>query len=110
MNDVRIHHTLHGYSDGHRLVAASRKLSSLSQRVLRTMTDLSGPRLVKGFETYLTGYIVPEDNIFALSRTWYAEEAERPGCVWTHTLLLEEEMMRHLTSLRSLLRYFRRPV
>src|SRR5205807_1190225 len=44
---------------------------------------------------------------FALSMTWPAPEMPRPGCVWTHTLLLNRDVIPAASP--SLLRLFRRP-
>ncbi|HZZ26781.1 MAG TPA: hypothetical protein VFE46_02140 [Pirellulales bacterium] len=106
---MRIQQTLHGYSEGHRLLASSRRLSASSQRTMRTLTDLSGPRLALGFEDYFSGYTLPDDRLFVFSRTWYADDAERPGCVWTHSLLLNEDDLRSISGLQSLTEFFRRP-
>jgi len=73
------------------------------------LTDLSGPSVVKGFESYLTGYPLPDEGGYAFSRTWYAEEMSRPGCVWTHTLLLSGEILASLSDLSALNQLFSRP-
>jgi hypothetical protein len=39
----------------------------------------------------LLGYPLPSGEHYVLSRTWAATEVERPGCVWTHSLLLGVE-------------------
>lgn len=106
---IKVDQTLHGYSEGHRLLAASRRLSGESQRAMRTLSDLSGPRLVPGFADYLTGYTLSEEKLLCLARTWYADECDRPGCVWTHTLLLSSRNLNLINSLECLLPLFRRP-
>src|SRR4051812_5480513 len=83
-----VHQTLHGYSEGHRLLAASVALPDDAQHLMLRMSDLSGPQVIQGFEEYLTGYPVPSLSAYAFAKTWYADEMRRPGCVWTHTLLL----------------------
>lgn len=109
MTVIKIDQTLHGYSEGHRLLAASRRLSGESQRAMRTLSDLSGPRLVPGFADYFTGYTLSEEKVFCLARTWYADECDRPGCVWTHSLLLSSRNVDQIDSLECLLPMFRRP-
>jgi hypothetical protein len=107
--EVQIDQALHGYSDGHRLLASSLKLGAAAQRTLLTMSDMSGPMMVPSFNNYLTGYPVVQNEIYALARTWYAPEMSRPGCVWTHTLLISQETLSKIDDLRELLHRFRRP-
>jgi len=108
---ITVNQTLHGYDEGHRLLATSLKLSTAAERLLLEMSDLSGDGIVNGFEEYLTGYPLPEDdhNRFALAKTWYAREMERPGCVWTHTLIVEIEELTRLHQPKELLSNFVRP-
>jgi len=105
---VRIAQALHGYRDGHELLASSQRLSRSANRVLLALSDLSGSVTAGGFETYITGYPVPDSDNYALARTWLATEAERPGSVWTHTLLLTAEQLA-LEGVADLVKYFRRP-
>lgn len=88
-NPILIDQTLHGYASGHHLLASSIELSEKSQRKMAFLSDLSGPEIQNGFKEYYTGYLLPEDNKAVLSYTWYAAEMERPGCVWTHSLIIE---------------------
>lgn len=85
---LKIQQTLHGYDDGHRLLAASCRLSSSAQQVLIEQSDLSGASVVAGFESYLSAFPVEDEGYYCLSRTWDAPEMTRPGCVWTHSLLI----------------------
>ena len=86
---INIEQTLHGYSNGHHLLASSIELSENSKRKMAILSDLSGPEIQNGFREYYTGYFIPDDNMAVLSYTWYANEMERPGCVWTQSLLFE---------------------
>lgn len=43
---------------------------------------------VAGYEAQLTGYPLSESGLYALAKTWPAPEMSRPGCVWTHTVLI----------------------
>src|ERR1041385_2809698 len=99
---IAIGQSLHGYSDGHRLLASSRKFPSQVNRTMLMMTDMSGPSMISGFETYLTAYPLPEIESYAFGKTWYAPEMQRPGCVWTHTLLIEDSDIGSITDIRSL--------
>lgn len=74
-----------------------------------TMSDLSGARVVDGFLEYITGYMLPSNDSFALAKTWYATEMKRPGCVWTHTLLLPREFLAYLKDAVALVPLFVRP-
>ena len=46
--------------------------------------------------------------MYALARTWYAPEMPRPGCVWTHTLLIPNSCL-VAPCLDIFLSFFRRP-
>lgn len=52
----KVHQVLHGYSDGHRMIAGSLSLSSAESRTMVVMSDLSGHGVRPGPEGYLTGY------------------------------------------------------
>lgn len=106
---TEIHQTLHGYSDGHRLLAASLTVPSGARRTMLVMSDLSGSGMAAGFETYVTGYPVAELGAYAFARTWYADEMSRPGSVWTHTLLVPFRELGRLPRLSWLQHLFRRP-
>lgn len=73
------------------------------------MSDMSGPSMIKGFESYLTGYPLKDDGLYALAKTWYAAEMNRPGCVWTHTLLISTEDLSQISNLNQLATLFTRP-
>ena len=94
MNDnrkqvVNIHQFLHGYDDGHRLLAGSRELARQAAKTLLVMSDLAGQGEGPSEDGYLTGYPLSGDGTYALTRTWLAPEMSRPGCVWSHTLLID---------------------
>lgn len=85
---VTIHQALHGYSEGHRQLACSTSLHAKDTRLLLVMSDVAGPGVAGTGVSYLTGYPLAESGVYALSMTWPAPEMPRPGCVWTHTLLI----------------------
>ncbi len=103
-----IHQALHGYADGHRLIRSSIQLTKSSERELSILTDLSGSTGGEAFESYITGYPLPGTNIYAFSRTWSATEMPRPGCVWTHTLLVDRDDLTTV-GIDNLHQLFRRP-
>ncbi|RYE37392.1 MAG: hypothetical protein EOP21_14135, partial [Hyphomicrobiales bacterium] len=47
--------------------------------------------------------------MYALMRTWPAPEMPRPGCVWTHVLLLDIDALATVSELRALIRLVQRP-
>jgi hypothetical protein len=104
-----LHQLLHGYSEGHRLLESSFKLKDDLTRLMLRMSDLSGSSVVSGFEEYITGYPLASINAYALARTWYASEMPRPGCVWTHTLVIPALTMSEIPSLQDLVTLFKRP-
>ena len=105
-----IHQALHGYSDGHRQLAISTKLEPSDSKLLLTFSDISGPGAKSGTDGYLTGYPLSTSGFFALSRTWLAPDMPRPGCVWTHTLLISFTDLAVIESPEKLNRHFRCPL
>ena len=103
------HQALHGYSEGHRLLASSTSLAAIDTRTMLVLSDLSGPGASIGDEGYLTGYPLPDAGLYALARTWLATEMPRPGCVWTHTILIDFADLASLSSPAVLLRLFIKP-
>jgi len=106
---VKVHQCLHGYLDGHRKLASSVELNRRAEHALLSLSDMSGRAMSEGFEEYITGYPVPESDYFAVARTWYASEMPRPGCVWTHTLLVKREKLFELETLSVFEGMFNRP-
>jgi hypothetical protein len=106
---LRVEQLLHGYSDGHRLLAGSLDLTRTAKHLMLTLSDMSGRSMVPGFEEYVTAYPLPESDYYAYARTWYAPEMQRPGCVWTHTLLVSVTDLPHLSDLALLDPLFHRP-
>lgn len=106
---LTIHQALHGYSDGHQQLALSARLKPRDLRTLLVLSDISGPGVVLSEQGYMTGYPLSQSGFFAVSRTWPATEMPRPGCVWTHTLLIHFDDLATLNSLSSLSSLFARP-
>ena len=107
---LQLHQALHGYADGHRQLALSTTLRPRDQKTLLALSDLSGPGARLDNRGYLTGYPLSESRYFALGRTWPAPEMPRPGCVWTHTLLIDFTDLGAIETLVDLLDMFRRPL
>jgi len=108
MGLVMVHQAIHGYRDGHRLLSSSTPLSADDARVMLILSDMSGPSMLPGFDEYLTGYPVPGSDLFVFAKTWYAPEMQRPGCVWTHSLLIPRVQLSHVSA-ASLLEKMQRP-
>lgn len=102
-----IHQALHGYRDGHRLLASSIDLGRSDRQVLAIQTDNSDTGRDLEWASLLSGYPLPS-GLYAWSMTWPAPEMPRPGCVWTHTLLLNPQDD-ELCSSQDLVSLFRRP-
>lgn len=107
IDEFYVEQTLHGYSNGHRLLQASLKLTEQDRKKMLVLSDLSGNEFVNGFEKYFTGYSL-DDNHIVLACTWYAEEMTRPGCVWTHSLIFDVNDLRFvgddITSITKMLK------
>lgn len=108
----RIEQTLHGYYMGHGLLATSvSSLEANDASLMATLSDWTGYRgSVEEEDNYLTVYPLPSEKYVAFSKTWYAKEMERPGCVWTHTLLVPIEDFKASFDIRNLPKFFKRPV
>lgn len=107
--DVVIEQALYGYLDGHRQLASSCELPRADGRLLAILSDFSGRAFVAGFEEYYSGFALAESAMYALCKTWYAVEMERPGCVWTHVLLVKSDQWDRLGDVRMLRRVFKKP-
>ena len=106
---MKFHQVLHGYDHGHRLLATSLDLPRHVERMVAIQSDLSGQAMIPEFDGYLTGYPLVEMGLYAFARTWYAYEQPRPGCVWTHTLLIDFADLEHCDTPEVAQRLFVRP-
>ena len=106
---IKVDQTLHGYSEGHRLIEGSFKLPQPDARTMLVLSDASGSGSRIPPDGYLTGYPLAEVGKYVLARTWAAPEMSRPGCVWTHSLLIDFADLARLGSADELLEIFHRP-
>jgi len=104
-----IHQALFGYADGHRLLEASIRFSSRDLYDLSAVSDLGTGIQLRPDESYLTGTTLQDSKYFALIRTWLAPEMPRPGCVWSHVLVLTPEVLASQRDLGALNGLFCRP-
>ena len=72
-------------------------------------SDLSGPLSDDPLEPYICGYALPQDPYYVISRTWLAPEMPRPGCVWTHSILLPVADLGAIAQVDPVLNQLRRP-
>ncbi|MEI9966909.1 MAG: hypothetical protein WDN67_04790 [Candidatus Moraniibacteriota bacterium] len=105
----KINVALFGYREGHHLIASSVTFPAQVRQFLATVTDSSGSESPRGFQTAYTGIPVPDTHFYALFCTWPAPEMPRPGCVWSHVLLIDLADLARIPDLSFLKQYFRRP-
>src|ERR1700733_7049151 len=105
---IKVEQTLHGYSEGHRLIAGSVKLGQQDARTMLVLSDASGSGTRIPTDGYLTGYPLVGAGKYVLARTWSAPEMSRPGCVWTHSLLIDFADLARLASAGELVDRFKR--
>jgi hypothetical protein len=106
---VVLHQTLHGYRNGHRLLATSVSLSQTDQQVMLGLSDTADFRYASSLPHLLSGYPLPDQGFYVLAMTWPAPEQRRPGCVWTHSLLVDTADLGRLRFPDGLLGLYRRP-
>lgn len=109
MPDLVVHQALYGYRAGHELIASSTVLSRESGWTALVMSDRPGGGTEDRTGSYLAGFPLSQDRLYALVKTWHAEESPRPGSVWSHMLLLDFETIGMLSSLTVLNSLFTRP-
>ena len=105
-----IEQTLYGYNKGHGLLASSFPVRpNNDSSLMSVLSDWTGFRNELGEDSYMTFYPLSNGEKYAFAKTWYAHEMERPGCVWTHTLIVDLNDMDRNFDFRVLEDYFRRP-
>jgi hypothetical protein len=83
------HQAVHGYALGHTRLTASATLDAKDDELVTRLSDLSGSLTSEAdFYPYLTLYPLPSGRFYAVAKTWLDREADRAGCVITHTLLV----------------------
>lgn len=107
--NIGVDQAVYGYSNGHRQLASSIDLSSIDMYELAAASDLAPGVSITADESYLTGLMLPDSKRYALIRTWLAPEMPRPGCVWSHVLVLGREVLTSLVDLTILDECFQRP-
>lgn len=100
---------LHGYANGHQLLAASCELHIDDRNRIDELSDLNGHCEPPEFVSYFTGYPIESNQRYVLAKTWYAYEMKRPGCVWTHSLIFNIEDICRISDINRLMELFLRP-
>lgn len=108
-NEIIIHQCLYGYDDGHRLLSSSLILDYKTQLELLKKSDIAPniSEMPKG--GYYSGFPIVSEKKYVLMKTWEASEMSRPGCVWSHILLISFSDLEFIRSLESLDSFLRRP-
>lgn len=106
---LEVDQALFGYSEGHRQLASSVSLPSKDVYELSMRSDLTPGANLSDTKSYISGFQLPESRIYALIKTWPAPEMPRPGCVWSHVLLLSRSFLTKQVNLGVLVDHFRRP-
>ena len=108
---MRIEQLLHGYQDGHsRLAGSIYNLSPKDSARVSMMSDWSGYKDPMGKDhSYITTYYLEDSGYYVIAKSWYAQEMERPGCVWTQSLLIPLTDMPPTFDMRKLQPLFERP-
>ena len=107
---MRIHQTLHGYNQGHNLLYSSINLPVEDEDYMKRKSDWTEYVPVVGDDaSYITTYRLPQSHYYVIAKSWYAPEMSRPGCVWTHSFILNFAEISRDFDFRGLLYLFRRP-
>ena len=102
---------LHGYKLGHNYIQGSIVLPSTHDMdKIATLSDWSEYVGVDGMRDYITAYPLDESPYYVVAKTWYADEMHRPGCVWTHSLLIQKEDLAKISDFCNLLYLFEVPL
>ena len=110
MPDIyRIDQALFGYRNGHHLLATSSNIVPRELERLLVLSDIAPNAPFSGAEGYWTGSPLPDSGRYALIRTWPAAEMPRPGCVWSHVLILSTALIEKAWDIKSLANMFVRP-
>lgn len=100
--------TLHGYDQGHRLLAQGGSVNDQELTTLDRLSDLSGYLPIgTEFDSYHTGFAC--GRYYAFACTWPDTSALRAGTVLTHTLLVPQTWLAQVNDLWSLSALHRRP-
>lgn len=101
--------TLHGYANGHQMLASSCNWILDDRKKMDILSDLNGRCDEQEFQAYYSGYPLSDGEKYVISKTWYAGEMPRSGCVWTHSIIFHTEDISKIRNIEKLTGYFKRP-
>lgn len=108
---ITLHQMLHGYKLGHNYIQGSIVLPSPHDMdKIATLSDWSEYVGINNERDYITAYPLDESPYYVVAKTWYADEMRRPGCVWTHSLLIHTDDLAKITDFCNLLYLFEVPL
>ena len=108
---ITLHQMLHGYKLGHNYIQGSIVLPSTHDMdKIATLSDWSEYVGVDNRRDYITAYPLDESPYYVVAMTWYADTMRRPGCVWTHSLLIHKDDLGKISDFCNLLYLFVVPV
>lgn len=100
--------TLHGYANGHQMIASSCEWDLNDRKKMDVLSDLNS-RCDDERLSYYMGYSISNGKNYVIAKTWYAGEMSRPGCVWTHSLILKTEDISKIKKIEEIITVFQRP-
>lgn len=106
---MKVHQALHGYNQGHNLLYSSINLPYEDEDYMKKQSDWTEYVDDDEDSSYVKAYVLPQSHLYVVSKSWYAYEMSRPGCVWTHSLIINLDDITIDFDFRSLLNYFSRP-
>ncbi|HEJ0020062.1 TPA: hypothetical protein SLO26_001793 [Serratia marcescens] len=106
---IKIEQCLFGYSDGHRLLSSSIILGDRILNELLRKSDTPFGDIASSNKFHYSGFPIISEKIYALIKTWPAPEMNRPGCVWSHVLLIKFSDFDKIDNLSVLDFLFKRP-
>lgn len=107
---ITANQTLHGYANGHQLLASSCEWSLDERKKMEVLSDLNGRCDEQECLPYYSGYPLDNGQQYVISKTWYAQEMPRPGCVWTHSVIIHIEDIAKIQNIEEIIGFFHRPV
>lgn len=105
---MKLHQLLFGYNNGHTLLKSSVDLLAEEKSFLLELSDWSGVNEINTPD-YITGVPLLKSGFYAFIKSWYAYEMPRPGCVWSHVILLHRQDFFKLKNIELLLDLFQKP-
>lgn len=108
---ITLQQMLHGYKLGHNYIQGSIVLPSTHDMdKIATLSDWSEYVGVNNERDYITAYPLDESPYYVVAMTWYADGMRRPGCVWTHSLLIHKDDLDKINDFCNLLYLFEVPL